>query len=247
MRVFYGRKAAVDGVDLSLGRGRTLAVVGKSGSGKSTLARALLRLISAEGEIAWLGRPVARLEGGALRRARASAQIVFQDPYASLSPRQTIGEIVTEGLRAQGRPTAGSAETALVSVGLDPALASRTPDALSGGQRQRVAIARTLALEPAALVLDEPTSSLDRATQSDIIALLQRLQAALGLAYLFITHDLGLARAMADEILVMRAGRVVERGAAAEIFARPRENYTRELIEAAELPSLRAQRSNPAS
>jgi oligopeptide transport system ATP-binding protein len=235
VRVVYGRKAAVDGVDLTLGRGRTLAVVGESGSGKSTLARALLRLIPAKGEIAWLGRQVARLEGAALRRARAAAQIVFQDPDAALSPRLTIEDIVAEGLRAQGRATAGAAETALVAVGLDPTLASRTPNALSGGQRQRVAIARALVLEPAALVLDEPTSSLDRATQRDIIALLQRLQAELGLAYLFITHDLGLARAMADDILVMRAGRVVERGPSAEVFARPREAYTRELIEAAEL------------
>jgi oligopeptide transport system ATP-binding protein len=235
LRVLYGRKAAVDGVDLTLGRGRTLAVVGESGSGKSTLARALLRLISARGEIAWAGRQVARLEGVALRRARAAAQIVFQDPYAALSPRLTIEDIVVEGLRAQGRATFGAARTALVAVGLDPALVSRTPDALSGGQRQRVAIARALLLEPAALVLDEPTSSLDRATQRDIIALLQRLQSELGLAYLFITHDLGLARAMADEILVMRAGRIVERGPSAEVFARPREAYTRELIEAAEL------------
>jgi oligopeptide transport system ATP-binding protein len=235
VRVLYGRKVAVDGVDLTLARGRTLAVVGESGSGKSTLARALLRLIPAGGDIAWLGRQVARLEGAALRRARVAAQIVFQDPYAALSPRLTIEDIVVEGLRAQGRLTAGAAETALAAVGLEPALATRTPDALSGGQRQRVAIARALAVEPAALVLDEPTSSLDRATQRDIIALLQRLQAELGLAYLFITHDLGLARAMADEILVMRAGRIVERGASVEVFARPREAYTRELIEAAEL------------
>ena len=162
VRVVYGRKAAVDGVDLTLRRGRTLAVVGESGSGKSTLARALLRLIPAKGEIAWLGRQVARLEGAALRRARAAAQIVFQDPYAALSPRLTIEEIVVEGLRAQGRADRRRGGAALVAVGLDPTLASRTPDALSGGQRQRVAIARALALEPAALVLDEPTSSLDR-------------------------------------------------------------------------------------
>jgi oligopeptide transport system ATP-binding protein len=235
LRVFYGRKAAVDGVDLALHRGRTLAVVGESGSGKSTLARALLRLMPSQGEIAWMGRPVARLEGEALRRARSAAQIVFQDPYAALSPRMKIGEIVVEGLRAQGRPLAGEAARALAAVGLDPDLASRTPDALSGGQRQRVAIARALALEPAALALDEPTSSLDRAAQRGVIELLRRLQAERGLGLLFITHDLGLARALADEILVMREGRVVERGASGEIFARPKEAYTRELIEAAEI------------
>jgi len=235
LSVAYGGARAVEGVDLTLHAGRTLAVVGESGSGKSSLARALLRLEPAQGEIEWKGRPVARLKGGALRRARADAQIVFQDPWGALSPRLSVGEIVTEGLTAQGRATRGAAEAALLAVGLDPALAARRPDALSGGQRQRVAIARVLVLEPAVLVLDEPTSSLDRAVQREIVAQLSRLQAEHGLAYLFITHDLDLARALADDVIVMRRGRVVERGTAQEVFARPRDPYVKELIAAADL------------
>jgi microcin C transport system ATP-binding protein len=227
------RVSAVDDVSVSVQPGECLGVVGESGCGKSTLARALLRLQPCEGEIRWMGRPVQRLDGVALRRARAQAQIVFQDPYGALSPRLTIDEIVTEGLAAQGK--AGDAAPMLEAVGLDPALGSRTPDALSGGQRQRVAIARALALEPAVLALDEPTSSLDRTSQRGVVDLLSRLQSERGLAYLFVTHDLGLARALADEVMVMREGGVVERGAAAEVFARPAEAYTRELIEAAEL------------
>ncbi len=235
LRVSYERKPAVDGVSLALRRGRTLAVVGESGSGKSTLARALLRLQPAQGDIRWLGRSVSRLEGAALREARRAVQIVFQEPFAALSPRFSIDEIVVEGLRAQGRLSAGAARRALEAVGLDPAFGAREPDALSGGQRQRVAIARALAVEPAVIALDEPTSSLDRAVQRDILELLARLQAERGLAYLFITHDLGLARAFADDVIVLKEGRVVERGAAAEVFARPAEVYTRELIEAADL------------
>ncbi len=235
LRVAYGRKLVVDGVDLVLRRGRTLAIVGESGSGKSTLARALMRLQVSDGEIRWTGRPVARLQGGALRRARGAAQIVFQDSHAALSPRLTIDEIVVEGLRAMGRSSADAARRALEAVGLDPAIGSRRPEALSGGQRQRVAIARALALEPAVMTLDEPTSSLDRAVQRDILALLDRLQAERGLAYLFVTHDLGLARAFADDVMVLREGRVVERGPISEVFARPAQVYTRELIEAADL------------
>ncbi len=235
LSVAYGRTRAVEGVDLTLHAGRTLAVVGESGSGKSTLARALLRLQSAAGRIEWSGRRVDGLAGEALRRARTDAQIVFQDPWGALSPRLRVGEIVTEGLTAQGRPTRGAAESALREVGLDPALAARGPDALSGGQRQRVALARALVLAPAALVLDEPTSSLDRAAQRDIVAQLGRLQAQRGLAYLFITHDLELARALADDVIVMRGGRVVERGPTGEVFARPRDPYVKELIAAADL------------
>ena len=235
LTVRYDRMLAVNAIDLALHRGRTLAVVGESGSGKSTLARALLRLQPAHGEIRWRGRRVERREGTALRRARDAAQIVFQDPYAALSPRLTIEEIVVEGLRARRRFSPGAARGALASVGLDPALGARRPEALSGGQRQRVAIARALVMDPAALVLDEPTSSLDRATQRDIVALLQRLQSERGLAYLVITHDLELARALADDVIVMQAGSVVERGEAGEVFARPARAYTRELIDAADL------------
>ena len=212
-------------------------MVGESGSGKSTLARALLRLQPAMGQIEWSGRRVDGLAGGALRGARTQAQIVFQDPWGALSPRLSVAEIVTEGLRAQGRAVSGAAEAALRDVGLDPALAERGPDALSGGQRQRVALARALVLEPAALVLDEPTSSLDRAAQRDIVAQLARLQAERGLAYLLITHDLELARALADDVIVMRAGGIVERGPAEEVFARPRDPYVQELIAAAGLAS----------
>ena len=233
LSVAYGRTRAVVGVDLTLHAGRTLAVVGESGSGKSTLARALLRLQPARGQIEWSGRRVDGLEGGALRRARTAAQIVFQDPWGALSPRLSVGEIVVEGLRAQGRPTAGAAEAILREIGLDPALSLRLPEALSGGQRQRVALARALVLQPAALVLDEPTSSLDRAAQRDIVALLGRLQGERGLAYLFITHDLELARALADDVIVMRGGAIVERGTAEEIFAHPRDPYVKELIAAA--------------
>jgi oligopeptide transport system ATP-binding protein len=235
LSVAYGRTRAVEAVDLMLHAGRTLVVAGESGSGKSTLARALLRLQPAAGQIEWSGRRVDGLNGEALRRARTDAQIVFQDPWGALSPRLSVGEIVTEGLTAQGRPVEGAAEAALCEIGLDPALAARRPDALSGGQRQRVALARALVLQPAALVLDEPTSSLDRAAQRDIVAQLGRLQAERGLAYLFITHDLELARALADDIIVMRAGRIVERGRAAEVFARPRDPYVQELIAAADL------------
>jgi microcin C transport system ATP-binding protein len=235
LRVAYGRKSAVDGVSLVLRQGRTLAVVGESGSGKSTLARALLRLQPSDGEIRWMGRPVARLEGAALRRARRAAQIVFQDPFAALSPRLSVDEIVVEGLRAQGRLYEHAARLMLEAVGLDPAFGARTPEALSGGQRQRVAIARALAVEPAVIALDEPTSSLDRVVQRDILALLARLQAERGLAYLCITHDLGLARAFADDVLVLKDGRIVEQGPATEVFAQPAKDYTRELIEAAEL------------
>jgi ABC-type microcin C transport system duplicated ATPase subunit YejF len=235
LRVAYGSKLAVDDVGFVLRRGRTLAVVGESGSGKSTLARALLRLQDSKGEIRWMGRSVQPLHGAALRRARADVQIVFQDPYAALSPRLRIEAIVTEGARARGRYDIGTAERALALVGLDPAIGRRTPDMLSGGQRQRVAIARALAVEPAVIVFDEPTSSLDRASQRSILDLLAKLQLQHEIAYLFITHDLGLARALADDVLVMRAGQVVEWGVATSVFDRPVQDYTRELIEAADL------------
>ncbi len=234
------RVRAVDGVDVTLRAGETLGIVGESGSGKSTLARALLRLVPCEGEILFEGRDIAKLDQAAMRPLRRRLQIVFQDPFGSLSPRLSAGEIVTEGLRAHApqygaRERDAAAVRAFDAVGLDPAWRRRTPDAFSGGQRQRIAIARALILEPAVLVLDEPTSALDRSAQRGMLALLRKLQAERGLAYLFITHDLAVVRAMADQIVVMQGGRVVERGATAEIFIRPREAYTRELIAAADL------------
>ena len=234
------RVRAVDGVSLALRRGQTLGIVGESGSGKSTLANALLRLTPSEGRLTFEGRDLQALDVRAIRPLRRKMQLIFQDPFGSLSPRLTIGAIVAEGLRAHepgmsARERDVEAVRALEAVGLDPALRGRTPDAFSGGQRQRVAIARALILKPALVVLDEPTSALDRSVQRDILALLRALQNAHGLTYLFITHDLAVVRAMADEILVMRAGKVVERGLTEAIFERPRDEYTRSLIRAADL------------
>jgi ABC-type microcin C transport system duplicated ATPase subunit YejF len=232
------RVRAVDGVDLTLRRGQTLGIVGESGSGKSTLARALLRLTPCEGRLTFEGRDLQALNARALRPLRRKMQLIFQDPFGSLSPRLSIGAIVAEGLRAHEPGMSAiqrdeEAVRALEAVGLDPALRGRTPDAFSGGQRQRIAIARALILKPALVVLDEPTSALDRSVQRDILALLRALQDAHGLTYLFITHDLAVVRAMADEILVMKGGKVVERGPTATIFERPAEDYTRSLIQAA--------------
>jgi oligopeptide transport system ATP-binding protein len=234
------RVRAVDGVSLALRRGQTLGIVGESGSGKSTLANALLRLTPSEGRLTFEGRDLQALDARAIRPLRRKMQLIFQDPFGSLSPRLSIGAIVAEGLRAHepgmsARERDVEAVHALEAVGLDPALRWRTPEAFSGGQRQRVAIARALILKPALVVLDEPTSALDRSVQRDILALLRALQDAHGLTYLFITHDLAVVRAMADEILVMRDGKVVERGLTEAIFERPRDEYTRSLIRAADL------------
>jgi ABC-type microcin C transport system duplicated ATPase subunit YejF len=232
------RMRAVDGVDLTLRRGQTLGIVGESGSGKSTLARALLRLTPCEGRLTFEGRDLQALNARALRPLRRKMQLIFQDPFGSLSPRLSVGAIVAEGLRAHepgmsARRRDAEAVRALEAVGLDPASRGRTPDAFSGGQRQRIAIARALILKPALVVLDEPTSALDRSVQRDILALLRALQDAHGLTYLFISHDLAVVRAMADEILVLKGGKVVERGPTEAIFARPMEEYTRSLIQAA--------------
>jgi ABC-type microcin C transport system duplicated ATPase subunit YejF len=229
---------AVDGVSLALGQGRTLGIVGESGSGKSTLARALLKLVPATGEIVFHGRDLTRLGRRAMRPLRRSMQLVFQDPFGSLSPLMRIGDIVTEGLRIHEPSMVRGererrAETALEEVLLDPALCDRYPQELSGGQRQRVAIARAIILKPQILVLDEPTSALDRAVQIEIVALLERLQEAHGLTYVFISHDLAVIRAVADEIAVMKDGRIIEQGPAQEIVEHPREPYTKALIAAA--------------
>ncbi|WP_034490603.1 ABC transporter ATP-binding protein [Afifella pfennigii] len=239
---FLGRQRqelkAVDRLTLTLREGETLGVVGDSGSGKSTLARALLRLVPSEGEIAFLGRDIAGLNLRRERGLRRQLQIVFQDPYGSLSPRLTIGEIVTEGLLVH-EPSLSRAErdrraaAALKEVQLDPAMQTRYPHEFSGGQRQRIAIARAMILKPKLLVLDEPTSALDRSVQKEIVELLRRLQAEHRLTYLFISHDLAVVRALADRVLVMKDGRAVEEGETEEIFARPRQDYTKRLMAAA--------------
>ena len=236
---------AVDGVSLALREGQTLGVVGESGSGKSTLGRALLRLTPCTGALSFQGVDLQRLDRRAMRPLRRQMQLVFQDPFGSLSPRMNIGDIVAEGLLVHAPELSASqrdweAARALGEVGLDPDKRHRTPNEFSGGQRQRIAIARAMVLKPSLLVLDEPTSALDRSVQKDILALLRRLQDAHQLTYIFISHDLAVVRAMADAIIVMKDGRVVERGATAQIFERPVEDYTRRLIAAACDPLLPA-------
>ncbi|WP_332695065.1 ABC transporter ATP-binding protein [Bosea sp. (in: a-proteobacteria)] len=229
---------AVDGVDLSLRRGQTIGIVGESGSGKSTLGRAVLQLVPAGGLVRFEDRALTGLDRAAMRPLRKSLQVVFQDPYGSLSPRLTVGEIVTEGLLVHEPGLSRSerehrAAVALTEVALDPRLRNRYPHEFSGGQRQRIAIARAMILHPALVVLDEPTSALDRTVQASIVALLKDLQARHGLSYLFISHDLAVVRAMADEIMVMKDGKVVERGPTEAIFETPQHAYTQRLIAAA--------------
>jgi len=238
MRRTVGVVKAVDGVTLAVRAGQTLGVVGESGSGKTTLGRALLRLISSNGRIAFLGSDIQARSWGAMRPLRKDMQIVFQDPYGSLSPRLPVGAIVAEGLNVH-MPNLTPAERqarverALVEVGLDPARAHEYPHEFSGGQRQRIAIARAMVLEPKFVVLDEPTSALDMSVQAQVVDLLRDLQRRHGLTYLFISHDLRVVRALADEVLVMKDGRVVESGPTADIFAAPRTDYTRSLLAAA--------------
>ena len=233
-----GSVKAVDGVTLAVRRGETLGIVGESGSGKTTLGMALLRLIESKGRIVFMGREIEGLPRKDLRPLRAKMQIVFQDPYGSLSPRMSIGEIVGEGLavhepdlKRAGRRS--RVEAILKEVGLDPAMTDRYPHEFSGGQRQRISIARAMVLEPDLVVLDEPTSALDMSVQAQIVALLRRLQEAHGLAYLFISHDLRVVRAMSHQVLVMKDGKVVEEGSTEEIFERPESAYTRALMAAA--------------
>ncbi len=238
MRRKSGEVRAVDGVSLTLRQGETLGVVGESGSGKSTLAAALLSLEEAEGRIVFLGQDVTRVSKSVRRAMRARAQIVFQDPYGSLSPRLSVGEIIAEGLLVhapQLRDAERDAKVAAVlhEVGLEPEFASRYPHEFSGGQRQRIAIARALVLEPRMIVLDEPTSALDRSVQAQIVDLLRRLQQDRGLAYLFISHDLSVVRALAHRVMVMRGGVMVEMGEAAHIFTAPQHPYTQALLKAA--------------
>ena len=229
---------AVNQASLKLHPGHTLGVVGESGSGKTTLALALLKLVQAEGTVLLDGKPLGVRGGLSMPQVRLAMQIVFQDPYGSLSPRLTIGAIISEGLDAHRLVTDPAARDEKVieilkEVEIDPAVRFRYPHEFSGGQRQRIAIARALILEPRILFLDEPTSALDRAVQVQVLDLLNRLQRQHGLAYVFISHDLSVVRAIADDLMVMRSGDVVEQGDAKSIFASPQHPYTQELLAAA--------------
>ena len=229
---------AVDGVSVTVREGQTLGVVGESGSGKTTLALALLRLERSQGRIEFLGREIQALRSGTMRPLRREMQIVFQDPYGSLSPRLSIGQIIEEGLRAHGLGARAAERRALIAealteVGLDAEARDRYPHEFSGGQRQRIAIARAVVLRPRLLVLDEPTSALDMSVQAQIVDLLRELQGRHRLAYLFISHDLRVIRALSDEVLVLHAGRVVEQGPAARVLEHPEHPYTRALMAAA--------------
>ena len=238
LRRVVGHIKAVDGVDIAIREGETLGLVGESGSGKTTIGLAMLRLEGSTGAIRFQGRDIQGLSRGELRPLRSAMQIVFQDPYGSLSPRMSVGEIVGEGLEvhragfSQGQRQELVAR-ALSEVGLDPAMASRYPHEFSGGQRQRIAIARALVLTPKLVVLDEPTSALDVSVQAQVVELLRELQAKHRLAYLFISHDLRVVRAMAHRIVVLKDGRVVEEGDAASVTDTPTHPYTRALMRAA--------------
>jgi microcin C transport system ATP-binding protein len=238
LRKTVGYVKAVDGVSLVVREGETVGVVGESGSGKTTLGLAILRLIRSEGPIVYLGQRIDALRSKEMRPLRREMQIVFQDPFGSLSPRLSVAEIVEEGLIAQNTKMNAAERRqavarALADTGLDPASMDRYPHEFSGGQRQRIAIARAMALDPKFIVLDEPTSALDMSVQAQIVDLLRQLQKKRSLAYLFISHDLKVVRALASEIIVMRHGKVVESGSAAEVFASPKSDYTRALFAAA--------------
>ncbi|MDB6452420.1 ABC transporter ATP-binding protein [Falsirhodobacter sp. 20TX0035] len=235
LRRVTGHVKAVNAASLSVRAGETLGVVGESGSGKTTLALAVLRLIDSEGPIVFMGRDVQNQRGRALRDLRRDMQVVFQDPFGSLSPRMTVEEIIAEGLGVhgtEGNPRDLVAQI-MTEVGLDSATMNRYPHEFSGGQRQRIAIARAMILRPKLVVLDEPTSALDMTVQVQIVELLRGLQRKYGLAYLFISHDLRVVRALSHRIMVMRNGDVVEAGEAAQVFANPQSDYTRALLKAA--------------
>ena len=229
---------AVDGIDLKLRAGQTLGVVGESGSGKTTLGLALTRMISSEGRIGFVGQDIDDYSFNEMKPLRSDMQIVFQDPYGSLSPRMSIAEIIAEGMHIHmANMSRAEVDDAVASVmeevGLDPATRHRYPHEFSGGQRQRIAIARAMVLEPKFVMLDEPTSALDMSVQAQVVELLLRLQEERNLAYLFISHDLKVVRALANDVIVMRLGKVVEQGPATQIFDDPQTDYTKALMAAA--------------
>jgi microcin C transport system ATP-binding protein len=238
LRSVVGHIKAVDGVTLSVRKGETLGVVGESGSGKTTLGLALLRLISSDGPIVFLGSEIQRLRFKQMLPFRRDMQIVFQDPFGALSPRMSVGDIVAEGLSVH-QPSLSRSERearvvqALRDVGLDPATRFRYPHEFSGGQRQRISIARAVVLEPNFVVLDEPTSALDMLFQAQMVDLLRELQRKRDLTYMFISHDLRVVASLASHLIVMRDGKVVEEGPATELFKRPQTDYTRALFAAA--------------
>ena len=236
LRRTVGHVKAVNDATLSVRAGETLGIVGESGSGKTTLALAIMRLISSEGEIRFKGQDLRQWSTRDLRRLRSEMQIVFQDPFGSLSPRMTCFQIISEGLAIHKvDPTRDKRELVsevMVEVGLDPASMDRYPHEFSGGQRQRIAIARAMVLRPSLLVLDEPTSALDMTVQVQIVELLRNLQVKYGLAYLFISHDLKVVRAMSHKVMVMKRGDVVEYGDAADLYDNPQSDYTRTLLQA---------------
>ncbi|MFO1143138.1 MAG: ABC transporter ATP-binding protein [Amaricoccus sp.] len=234
LRKTVGHVKAVNDASVSIRAGETLGIVGESGSGKTTLALAVMRLIASEGRIAFLGQEIQGWRSGELRRLRRDMQMVFQDPYGSLSPRMSIEQIVAEGLGVHRLGNAeGRVAAILEEVGLDPAAMHRYPHEFSGGQRQRIAIARAMILQPKLVVLDEPTSALDMTVQVQIVELLRRLQQKYGLAYAFISHDLRVVRALAHSVVVMQNGDVVESGDSRAIFEAPQTDYTRSLLAAA--------------
>ena len=232
---------AVDGVSFRLQRGKTLGIVGESGSGKSTLGQAILRLVESEGDIRFGNKHLSLLNQRLMRPLRRQIQVVFQDPFGSLSPRMSVQQIIAEGLLTHGIGTAEEREAAVIrvleEVGLDPQSRHRYPHEFSGGQRQRISIARALVLEPALILLDEPTSALDRTVQKQVVELLRQLQIRHGLTYLFISHDLAVVHALAHDLMVIKDGKVVEQGASRQIFAAPQHAYTQALLKASGLKS----------
>ncbi len=236
---------AVDGISFTLQRGQTLGIVGESGSGKSTLGLAILRLINSKGGIFYAGNAIDQLSQKEVRPLRRDIQVVFQDPFGSLSPRMSVSDIIGEGLHIHKMGNAQEQEQAIIAalqeVGLDPDTRHRYPHEFSGGQRQRIAIARALVLKPKLIVLDEPTSALDRTVQRQVVELLRNLQLKYNLTYVFISHDLAVVKALSHHLLVMRQGQVIEQGAAASVFAAPQQTYTQQLLAAAFINSSQQQ------